>query len=102
MELDLLSLDSVVRFSNLWNARLSPLHVLINNAGIFAMGGWFIIAFYLSSFELMVHLTLSSVCSLINEPWIATLTETHIEEIPIKLLLTLICCRGTEVLKGWI
>lgn len=41
MELDLLSLDSVVNFSNAWNARLAPLHVLINNAGIFAMGGWF-------------------------------------------------------------
>jgi len=41
MELDLLSLDSVVGFCNLWNARLSPLHVLINNAGIFSMGGWF-------------------------------------------------------------
>ncbi|KAF2562699.1 hypothetical protein F2Q70_00015136 [Brassica cretica] len=39
MELDLLSLDSVVKFSNAWNARLAPLHVLINNAGIFAMGG---------------------------------------------------------------
>ncbi|KFK26906.1 hypothetical protein AALP_AA8G308900 [Arabis alpina] len=38
MELDLLSLDSVVKFSNSWNARLSPLHLLINNAGIFAMG----------------------------------------------------------------
>ncbi|KAG2310453.1 hypothetical protein Bca52824_022010 [Brassica carinata] len=38
MELDLLSLDSVVKFSNAWNARLAPLHVLINNAGIFAMG----------------------------------------------------------------
>nr|BAB08412.1 protochlorophyllide reductase; oxidoreductase required for shoot apex development [Arabidopsis thaliana] len=38
MELDLLSLDSVVGFCNLWNARLSPLHVLINNAGIFSMG----------------------------------------------------------------
>lgn len=41
MELDLLSLDSVARFCNVWNARLSPLHVLINNAGIFAMGGWY-------------------------------------------------------------
>ena len=41
MELDLLSLDSVVNFSIAWNARLAPLHVLINNAGIFAMGGWF-------------------------------------------------------------
>ncbi|KAL1206693.1 Dehydrogenase/reductase SDR family member FEY [Cardamine amara subsp. amara] len=39
MELDLLSLDSVVRFSDAWNARLVPLHVLINNAGMFAMGG---------------------------------------------------------------
>ncbi|VVB15773.1 unnamed protein product [Arabis nemorensis] len=39
MELDLLSLDSVVRFSNAWNARLGPLHVLINNAGMFSMGG---------------------------------------------------------------
>ncbi|WZY81389.1 hypothetical protein YC2023_027773 [Brassica napus] len=39
MELDLLSLNSVIRFSNAWNARLSPLHVLINNAGMFSMGG---------------------------------------------------------------
>ncbi|XP_010520955.1 PREDICTED: retinol dehydrogenase 11 [Tarenaya hassleriana] len=38
MELDLLSLDSVVRFADAWNARLGPLHVVINNAGIFAMG----------------------------------------------------------------
>ncbi|KAF3488845.1 hypothetical protein F2Q69_00057497 [Brassica cretica] len=37
-ELDLLSLDSVARFADAWNARLGPLHVLINNAGIFAMG----------------------------------------------------------------
>lgn len=41
MELDLLSLGSVVEFCNVWNARLSPLHVLINNAGIFSMGGSF-------------------------------------------------------------
>ncbi|XP_040998700.1 dehydrogenase/reductase SDR family member FEY-like isoform X2 [Juglans microcarpa x Juglans regia] len=38
MELDLLSLDSVARFSEAWNARLGPLHVLINNAGIFSIG----------------------------------------------------------------
>ncbi|XP_004301423.1 PREDICTED: WW domain-containing oxidoreductase-like [Fragaria vesca subsp. vesca] len=38
MELDLLSLDSVVRFSEAWNARLGPLHVLINNAGRFTIG----------------------------------------------------------------
>ncbi|KAK3414264.1 hypothetical protein EUGRSUZ_I02747 [Eucalyptus grandis] len=38
MELDLLSLDSVVRFSDAWNSRLGPLHVLINNAGIFSIG----------------------------------------------------------------
>ncbi|XVF16067.1 hypothetical protein REPUB_Repub09cG0209000 [Reevesia pubescens] len=38
MELDLLSLDSVVNFANAWNARLGPLHVLINNAGIFSIG----------------------------------------------------------------
>ncbi|CAF2131665.1 BnaA03g48800D [Brassica napus] len=38
MELDLISLDSVARFADAWNARLGPLHVLINNAGIFAMG----------------------------------------------------------------
>uniref|UniRef100_A0A2P2LID6 Uncharacterized protein MANES_16G063200 n=1 Tax=Rhizophora mucronata TaxID=61149 RepID=A0A2P2LID6_RHIMU len=38
MELDLLSLDSVARFAKTWNARLVPLHVLINNAGIFSMG----------------------------------------------------------------
>ena len=39
MELDLLSLDSVVKFADAWNARMGPLHVLINNAGIFAIGG---------------------------------------------------------------
>ncbi|KAD4584055.1 hypothetical protein R6Q59_037060 [Mikania micrantha] len=38
MELDLLSLASVVRFSEAWNARSGPLHVLINNAGIFSIG----------------------------------------------------------------
>ncbi|CAH9147128.1 unnamed protein product [Cuscuta epithymum] len=38
MELDLLSLDSVVRFADSWNARGGPLHVLINNAGIFSIG----------------------------------------------------------------
>lgn len=42
MELDLLSLDSVVRFAEAWNSRLGPLHVLINNAGIFSIGGWFL------------------------------------------------------------
>lgn len=39
MELDLLSLDSIVRFAEAWNARNAPLHVLINNAGIFSIGG---------------------------------------------------------------
>ncbi|KAL9268374.1 Dehydrogenase/reductase SDR family member FEY-like protein [Drosera capensis] len=38
MELDLLSLESVARFAEAWNARLGPSHVLINNAGIFSMG----------------------------------------------------------------
>ncbi|KAK4757501.1 hypothetical protein SAY87_018802 [Trapa incisa] len=39
MELDLLSLDSVARFAEAWNARMRPLHVLINNAGMFSFGG---------------------------------------------------------------
>ncbi|EMS59405.1 WW domain-containing oxidoreductase [Triticum urartu] len=38
MELDLISLDSVARFADTWNARMAPLHVLINNAGIFTIG----------------------------------------------------------------
>ncbi|XP_015070745.1 dehydrogenase/reductase SDR family member FEY-like [Solanum pennellii] len=38
MELDLLSLDSVARFAEAWNARMAPVHVLINNAGIFSIG----------------------------------------------------------------
>uniref|UniRef100_A0A803N8H9 Uncharacterized protein n=1 Tax=Chenopodium quinoa TaxID=63459 RepID=A0A803N8H9_CHEQI len=38
MELDLLSLDSVAQFAESWNARSGPLHVLINNAGIFSIG----------------------------------------------------------------
>ncbi|MCL7031635.1 hypothetical protein MKW94_023964 [Papaver nudicaule] len=39
VELDLLSFDSVVSFAEAWNARLAPLNVLINNAGIFSIGG---------------------------------------------------------------
>ncbi|KAK4402522.1 Dehydrogenase/reductase SDR family member FEY [Sesamum angolense] len=38
MELDLLSLSSVVRFAEAWNARSGPLHALVNNAGIFSIG----------------------------------------------------------------
>ncbi|GKV05320.1 hypothetical protein SLEP1_g17348 [Rubroshorea leprosula] len=38
MELDLLSLDSVASFAEAWNARSGPLHILINNAGIFSIG----------------------------------------------------------------
>lgn len=38
MELNLLSLDSVVRFCREWNSRSKPLHVLVNNAGIYKMG----------------------------------------------------------------
>lgn len=38
MELNLLSLDSVARFAEAWNSRSGPLHVLINNAGIFSIG----------------------------------------------------------------
>ncbi|KAF9667456.1 hypothetical protein SADUNF_Sadunf15G0024900 [Salix dunnii] len=40
MELDLLSLESVSRFAEAWNARMGPLHVLINNAGIFSIRGY--------------------------------------------------------------
>ena len=47
MELDVLSLDSVARFAQAWNARLGPVHVLINNAGIFSIGG--------SSFKMIVY-----------------------------------------------
>ncbi|KAL3529420.1 hypothetical protein ACH5RR_008742 [Cinchona calisaya] len=38
MELDLLSLESVARFAEAYNARMGPLHALINNAGIFSIG----------------------------------------------------------------
>ncbi|XP_058226635.1 dehydrogenase/reductase SDR family member FEY-like [Rhododendron vialii] len=38
MELNLLSLESVVRFSETWDSLGKPLNVLINNAGIFSMG----------------------------------------------------------------
>ncbi|KAL8111000.1 hypothetical protein AgCh_026676 [Apium graveolens] len=38
MELNLLSLKSVARFAEAWNARSVPLRVLINNAGIFSIG----------------------------------------------------------------
>lgn len=39
MELDLLSLESVVKFAEAFNALQAPLHALINNAGIFSIGG---------------------------------------------------------------
>ncbi|CAL5440336.1 unnamed protein product [Camellia sinensis] len=38
MELNLLSLESVVRFSESWNSLSKPLNILINNAGIFSIG----------------------------------------------------------------
>ncbi|KAF3323150.1 retinol dehydrogenase 12-like isoform X2 [Carex littledalei] len=38
MELDLLSLESVVKFAEAFNALQAPLHALINNAGIFSIG----------------------------------------------------------------
>lgn len=38
MKVDLLSLDSVAEFAEEWNARAAPLHVLINNAGIYSIG----------------------------------------------------------------
>jgi NAD(P)-dependent dehydrogenase (short-subunit alcohol dehydrogenase family) len=36
-ELDLLSLDSVWKFGEAWETQKIPLHVVINNAGIFCM-----------------------------------------------------------------
>jgi NAD(P)-dependent dehydrogenase (short-subunit alcohol dehydrogenase family) len=39
MELDLLSFESVAKFAKAFNARQAPLHALINNAGIFSIGG---------------------------------------------------------------
>ncbi|XP_042518960.1 dehydrogenase/reductase SDR family member FEY-like [Macadamia integrifolia] len=38
MELDLLSLSSVQKFAATWEQREEPLHILINNAGIYLMG----------------------------------------------------------------
>ena len=38
-QLDLVSLRSVREFAAKWEAEGRPLHVLINNAGIFAMSG---------------------------------------------------------------
>lgn len=37
MELDLSSIASIRAFADAWNARNLPLHVLLNNAGLFAM-----------------------------------------------------------------
>ncbi len=39
MQLDLASLRSVRAFADSWRRRNGPLHVLVNNAGIFSMGG---------------------------------------------------------------
>lgn len=41
MKLDLLSLASVGEFAKKWADRQQPIQVLINNAGIFSMGGKF-------------------------------------------------------------
>ncbi|MCE0480691.1 hypothetical protein HAX54_037742 [Datura stramonium] len=38
LELDLFYLKSVVKFAQEWNSRSKPLHVLINNAGIYSIG----------------------------------------------------------------
>ena len=38
-QLDLASLRSVRAFAERWRRRKAPLHVLVNNAGIFSMGG---------------------------------------------------------------
>ena len=37
--LDLASLDSVRSFAAAWQRQQRPLHILVNNAGIFSMGG---------------------------------------------------------------
>jgi NAD(P)-dependent dehydrogenase (short-subunit alcohol dehydrogenase family) len=37
--LDLASLASVHRFVERWESKGRPLHILVNNAGIFSMGG---------------------------------------------------------------
>ncbi|TMX05463.1 hypothetical protein EJD97_019700 [Solanum chilense] len=38
IELDLFYLESVVKFAQEWNSRSKPLHILINNAGIYSIG----------------------------------------------------------------
>lgn len=38
MELNLLSLESVVKFAKAWNSGSRALHVLVNNAGVFSIG----------------------------------------------------------------
>lgn len=38
-QLDLASLRSVRAFAERWRRRKAPLHVLVNNAGMFSMGG---------------------------------------------------------------
>ena len=39
LHLDVASLDSVRTFANAWLKSQRPIHGLINNAGIFSMGG---------------------------------------------------------------
>lgn len=50
-ELDLSSLQSVRRFAEAWRAARRPLHVLVNNAGIFAMSA--VRHFYLQCCEIV-------------------------------------------------
>ena len=37
--LDVASLESIRRFAKAWHEQKRPLHMLVNNAGIFSMGG---------------------------------------------------------------
>ena len=51
-----------MRFCEAWNARSAPVHVLINNAGIFSIGGW---DSYIFHFIQNLHLFLL-ICSMNN------------------------------------
>lgn len=62
--LDLSSLDSVRSFVERWEQQQRPLHVLINNAGMFNMGG-----------ELTDSFVLLSMCWRLG--WAAVASATH-------------------------
>ncbi len=86
-ELDLSSLQSVRRFAEAWRAARRPLHVLVNNAGIFAMSA---VRFsFLESWKVCSSYAVSRVAWLCTE---RNFANSLVHQCPLKSALTPNCC----------